>query len=213
MNKLFLSFFLLGLSFGMGPCLASCGPLLISYVSGTGKNIRQGIKVYFLFSLSRISVYLVLGLLIFWLGQQVSEMALGGFSRYLYLIGGLFIIFLGVLIMLGKNTGHQFCRNISNTFLKGDTKTALLLGAVIGILPCAPLIALISYIGLVSRHWIEVIRYSIAFGLGTILSPLFILIVFAGLMQRILVSRIFNLICGAIIIYLGAQLLFRGFYA
>ena len=49
-----ITFFLLGLSFGSGPCLAACGPLLISYIAGTGKKFKDSVVTYLIFSSARI---------------------------------------------------------------------------------------------------------------------------------------------------------------
>lgn len=215
MNKLIFTFFLLGLSFGVGPCLASCGPLLISYIAGTQKNILKSILTYILFSLSRIFIYLVLGLFIFLSGKIITNYVLGAFSRYFFILGGFFIIIIGLLIALGKNPNYKFCQKIQSIFLKKDTKTIIVLGLVIGILPCAPLISVVSYIGLTARHWLNSLIYSFSFGLGTIVSPLFLLVIFAGFIPQIIKNnnfyRIFNFICGFIIIFLGIQLIRRAF--
>ncbi len=214
MNKITISLFLLGLSFGAGPCLASCGPLLISYIAGTEKKITKSIGAYFIFSLSRILVYLILGLSIFFFGQAIL---LGSFSRYLFLFAGLFIIIIGLLIAVGKNLNYKLCQKTQDLFLKKDAKTIITFGLLAGVLPCAPLISVVSYIGLMAKHWLNSLVYSLAFGLGTVISPLFLLVVFAGLIPKIINKpsfyRVFNLICGLIIIFLGFQLLKRSFNA
>ena len=73
MIKTIGSIFLLGLSFGLGPCVASCGPVLVSYIAGTGKNIYKGFLVYVLFSLSRVISYIILALAVFYLGRFAEQ--------------------------------------------------------------------------------------------------------------------------------------------
>jgi len=213
MLSIAFSLFLLGLYFGSGPCLASCGPLLVSYVAGSLKNIRGSIFAYLLFSFSRITVYLVLGLVIFF-GKLALGQALENNARYLYLAGGIFIMLIGVLMALGKNA--KFCQKIDSLFLKKDAKTILLFGLIIGILPCAPLISVISYIGLVAKNWLQSILLSLAFGIGTLISPLFLISALAGFIPKILKNsqrlyQIFNFICGLVIIALGFGLIRRAF--
>lgn len=205
--KILISFFILGFSFGIGPCLASCGPLLISYVAGTKKNMAKSGWVYLLFSASRILVYIALSLVIFFFGRII----LGAFARYFSLFGGLFIIIIGLLIMLGKNPNHKFCSKMQGFFLKRDSKTVIILGLVMGILPCAPLISVTSYIGLIAKDWTDGLLYALCFGLGTVASPLFVLVMAAGLLTKIkpAVYRAFNFICGLIIVFLGLQLIRR----
>jgi sulfite exporter TauE/SafE len=91
------------------------------------------------------------------------------------------------------------------------------LGLIIGLLPCAPLLAVFSYLGLVSRTWWHNLLYSLSFGLGTLLSPLLLLAGLTGLIPRFLQGKkelyykIFSFISGLIIIFLGLQLAKRAF--
>jgi sulfite exporter TauE/SafE len=90
-----------------------------------------------------------------------------------------------------------------------------MLGLIIGILPCAPLITVVSYIGLIAKHWFNTVIYSLSFGLGTVFSPLLVLLIFTGLIPKFIkkerIYRIFNLACGLIIVFLGVQLIRRVF--
>lgn len=205
MNKTIITLFLLGLSFGYGPCIASCGPILITYLAGTKKNIRKSIIGYLLFSLSRICAYLVLGLLVFSVGRLASQQLLGNFSKYIFIVGGGFIIAIGVLMMLGKRIESRAWHNLP------------LLGLIIGLAPCAPLLAIFSYFALVSRTWWQSLFYSLSFGLGTFLSPLIFLAGLTGLIPRFLqgkkelYDKIFSFISGLIIVFLGLQLAKRAF--
>jgi len=213
MSKIIVSMFLTGLFFGSGPCLASCGPLLISYIAGTKKNIPKSILTYIIFSLSRISVYLVLSLAIFTLSQLTVTRLLGSFAKYIFILGGGIMVFLGALLAFGKKIAFPFSQSLYNKMLGRDKKSILLLGLVIGLLPCAPLLAIFSYIGLVSRTWSASLLYALSFGVGTFISPLILLAILAGLIPRMLEGKktvyysIFSFICGLIIIFLGLQLI------
>ena len=123
---------------------------------------------------------------------------------------------IGVLIALGKNPDHKFCNKLQNFFLNKDAKTVIILGLIVGILPCAPLISVLSYVGLVSRHSLDALLYALFFGLGTLVSPLFLFVVFSSFITKSVVAksnfyRIFNFIFGLIIVFLGFQLISRGF--
>jgi len=215
MLRIYISFFLLGLSLGSGPCMVSCGPLLLSYIAGTGKNIFKSIIVYLLFSLGRILAYVLLGFLIFRGGEMVIGMN-AGFSRYMYLAGGLFLILIGSLLALKGKIENKLCVNLQNFFIKKDIKTVLFFGLIIGFLPCAPLVSVLAYIALISKTWINSSLYSICFGLGTAFSPLLIVIVLAGLLPRLTgarekLFRFLNLAGGLVIVILGLQLIRRFF--
>jgi len=195
--------------------MVSCGPLLVSYIAGTGKNIGKSILVYLLFSLGRIAAYVLLGFLIFRGGQIAIEMS-AGLGRYIYLAGGLFLILIGVLLALRPKVENKLCSNLQGFFLKKDIKTVLLFGLITGFLPCAPLVSVLAYIALISKTWVNSSLYSFSFGLGTLFSPLLIIIVLAGLLPRLArarekLFRLLNLICGVVIVFLGLQLVWRFF--
>lgn len=205
----------MGLSFGSGPCLASCGPVILSYIAGTRKNVSKGLVVYSLFSLGRIFVYIALGLSAFFFGKFVMEKFLFSFSKYLIIIGGGFIFLVGLLLALGKKFKLKFCSLLQENILVNDKKSIIMFGLIIGVLPCAPLLAIFSYVVLTSKSWFDSLLYSLSFGIGTFVSPLIFLVIFVGLMPGKLIGRnydrIFNLVCGLIIMFLGSQLIMRVF--
>jgi sulfite exporter TauE/SafE len=215
--RILLSLFILGFSFGLGPCLASCGPILISYVVGNRKGILKSLWTYVLFSSARISVYIILSLAVFLLGKFSLEKLLGTYYRYIVIAGGSFIILLGLLMASGKKIKFRFWQFLEEKMLEHDKKSVIALGMIIGFIPCAPLLAAFSYIGLISKSWLNSLSYSFSFGIGTFLSPLILLTVLSGMMPRFLThkkgiySRVFSFICGLIIIFLGAHLISRAF--
>lgn len=215
MSKIIFALFAAGLAFGSGPCLVSCGPLLISYIAGTEKSSAKAIKIYLLFSLARIITYVALALLIFFLGEFILERLLNEYAGYLYTAGGIFIIALGLVMIIAGDSGNRLCRFFDKNMLKDSRKSVILLGLVIALLPCAPLLAIFSYLILVSRTWTESLFYSLSFGLGTLVSPLLLLCMLAGLIPKFfsgkgqLYARIFKVICGLVIVFLGMQLIWR----
>ena len=201
-----VNLFLLGLAFGAGPCLASCGPLVLAYTIGTKKAVRESLLFYVLFSAARITVYIVLGLIFFVAGKLAAEQFLGSFSPYLYKAAGFFIILIGFLMALGKNL-H---------LVRLENKGVFAFGLIAGLLPCAPLVLVYTYIGLISKNWHQAVTYSFSFGLGTLLSPLLLLVIIGGAMPgllkkiKVIYSRIFTFICGMVIIILGINLAING---
>lgn len=214
--KILLSFFILGFSFGFGPCLASCGPILIPYVAANKKTLPGSIRTYILFSLGRISVYMLLALSIFFLGQFLTDRFLGNISRYVFIFGGILILIMGLLTALRMRLEYRPCQFLQRHLLQQDKKSIFVLGAIIGLVPCAPLLALVSYIGLVSKSWYNGLLYSFIFALGTFISPLLVLTALSGYLSRFFIdkraiyARIFSFICGLIIVFLGLQMLRKG---
>lgn len=215
MNEIATSFFILGLSFGAGPCMASCGPLFISYIAGARKGILKSLMAYILFSLARICVYLILSLLVFILGKFVIEKFVSAYSRYLFIAAGAFLVLIGALMAVDKKPNLKLCGFLHEHMLARDKKSIITLGLITGLLPCAPLLAVFSYIILVSKGYPETLFYSFSFGIGTFVSPLVFLVIAAGLIPKFLIGskykRAFSLICGLVIIFLGMQLAWKGF--
>ena len=123
---------------------------------------------------------------------------------------------IGLLMAFGKNLDYKFCRRLEGFFLKKDAKTIIIFGLVVGIIPCLPFISLLSYIGLVSKTWFDVLRYSLAFGAGTVISPLFILAALTGVIPKVITRKnkfyiVFNSICCLILGFLGLRLIMRAF--
>ncbi len=212
--RIIASSFVLGMALGCGPCLASCGPLLLTYLAGTGKNVLKSIGAYLLFSFSRIFVYLILGLLVFFLGRYIFE-RFNYFFRFILVGAGVFIILLGILMLLGKEMNSTLCAFLQRNMLEKDRKSIIILGILAGLLPCAPLITVLAYAGLTAKNGLENLLYTFAFGLGTTISPLIILAALAGLLPNFLkrfkknYAQVFNIICGLIMILLGSQLFRR----
>lgn len=120
----------------------------------------------------------------------------------------------GLLMVAGRNLEFKVCRFLYRNILEKDSKSIIVFGLIIGFLPCAPLMVVLSYIGLVSKTWLQSIGYSLSFGLGTFFSPLLLLVMLTGMFPKFLrdktrIYRIFSIICGLIIIFLGWQLLAR----
>ena len=217
MNKIIISLFVAGLLFGSGPCVASCGPFLITYIAGSKKNISKGIMVYILFSAARIFVYVVLSLAILFLSRFAIERLLGGLYKYVLISGGGFIIIIGLFMAFGKKLEFGLWRSLHKNLLERDKKSIFAVGLAIGLLPCAPLLSILSYVGLISRTWLDSLLYALAFGIGTFVSPLILLTILAGIIPRLFLekktvySSIFSFICGSTIIFLGIQLITRAF--
>jgi sulfite exporter TauE/SafE len=215
MIKTASALFLSGLLLGSGPCLASCAPLLVSYLAASDKNIRSSLFAYFLFSAGRIIAYLLLGFLVFRLGQFILENLSGSWSAYILIGSGSFIAGLGLLLIFAQSGKIRFCSYLQDFFLKKDKKTLVSLGLSAGILPCLPLFSVLYYIGLVAKSWPLSLFYALAFGLGTFFSPLLLFALlgasFSGILKgRPRINRILRFSCGLILIALGAQLILRG---
>jgi len=182
---------------------------------GTGKNNLKSLYSYILFSLSRIFAYLILGILFFFLGELLIGSVFERISRYIFIFGGCFIVIMGILMILSVKLESQTCPLFLKNLLFQDKKNILILGLIIGFLPCAPLLAVYSSTVLVSKSWVSFLMHVASFGLGTLFSPLLLIVFFAGFIpaffinKKPLFSRILNILCGLIMLVLGTQLVLR----
>lgn len=217
MYKILFSFFIAGLSFGAGPCLVSCGPLILTYIIGTNKQVKKSIWSYVLFSFSRVFVYVILSLALFLFGQAVLTSRIVYLSGYLLISGGVFVIITGFTIIFGKKFHSVLCRKLEGIVAGKESKNIVLFGVLIGVSPCVALVSVFTTIGLISKSWADSFVYALSFGLGTVVSPLFLLVIFAAIISKItlsnlIVTRIINIISGSVMVFLGSELIKRGIF-
>jgi len=201
---------------GSGPCLATCGPILISYIAATKKTPLGGLWSWFVFTASRFFITVFLGLLAGIAGSELFRRFYWENPGYaIWLFGGIFIAFLGLLIILGKHTHINLCSKLNQSLIEHDTKSLITLGIVVGILPCLPIIGIFSYITMASTHYSQGVLMSAAFGLGAAISPLLILSMLTGYIPKLKplqnekTLRLFQRICGGILFLLGVHIISR----
>ena len=166
---------------GSGPCLVSCGPVLISYIAGTKYSALHGLKSWFIFAFSRFIAAVFLGFVAGALGAELFNRLNYTITGYIiWFTAGIFISFLGLLVVFGKHANLKVCNILNNSFIENDTKSLIALGLIIGLLPCAPFVGIISYITAASTNYIQGMLMGAAFGFGTALSPLMLFAMIAG---------------------------------
>lgn len=200
-----------GFIMGWGPCLAYTAPFLLSYIGGTKTSWQGGLKVSLMFSIGKLLALAILG--------AVATVAFSAINRFfpphkagwLYLIIALFMITLGILIVLNKGIRTPFGKII----LDRGTGNMFFLGFLMGILPCVPLIAVLTYIACVAENVVLAgILYAVLFGIGAAFAPI-ILGTLVGSLPEILKSaklrRGFQTACGIVLILFGSQLVYSVF--
>jgi sulfite exporter TauE/SafE len=86
------------------------------------------------------------------------------------------------------------------------------LGFLIGISPCVPLVAILTYIACTVTNVLQGVAYALCFGIGTIV-PMMVLGPLVGLLPEKMFKspthlRVFRIVCGAILILFGLQLFY-----
>ena len=212
--KIIWSLFITGFVLGYGPCLLSCGPLLVSYISATQTGPGRGLKIYFIFSVTRIIVYAALGILAGLFGQWVIQHFFeSSWLRWIFAVFGLFLAVLGISFLRKKGTPMAgACHGWFGRYLKNGEPNAVLFSLLISLSPCLPLLGVLGYIALISDTWLKGLVLMTVFGLGTAVSPLIIFCAAAGWLARL--SRrfefwflILRVLCAGVLVFLGVQLI------
>jgi len=207
--------FAIGFSFGFaGPCLFSCAPVLVIYISGKRLKWNQALSDICIFLFGRLLAYLLLGYLAGLSGVVLRQFGGLKFLPALKIFAGVIIIFLALQIWLGKElfSGECLCKHKRAL----NCGSLILLGFIMGVFPCAPLLALLFEIALISRSGLIGLTHSLFFGLGTFISGFIVIGVLSGalrlLPQKFLKSRlsnnIFKGVCAVLLILLGLRIIF-----
>ena len=193
-----------GFFLGYGPCLATCLPILIPYTV-TKKHWKEGLEAAVTFSLARLAVYVVLGAVVGYIGAYLmGYYYLTGFQYNIQGIMAFFLIAIGLLVMFGKDTGLKFCRV--------ENGNMVVLGILVGLSPCLPLIGVLLEIALLARNFLDGIIFSLAFGIGTVLSPMLVVGALAPVIGARFNDRIrlfFVFICGLLLILMGIMVFYN----
>ena len=218
MINICFSLFITGILMGSGPCLLSCGPILLSYIAGTKSSALGGLRCWFLFSFSKLVSAIFLGFIAGLAGVTLLRRFYWDMPGYImWFLTGCFIIFLGFMVFIGSHTKFKLCSRLNQSMIQRDTKSLVALGLLIGALPCVPLLGVLSYIAMISTHYWHGIAMGAAFGLGTIISPLIFGSMIAGaitglkIFQNSKAALIFQRICGLVLMFLGAHIAIKTF--
>jgi len=198
-----LYFLLQGFFLGYGPCLLTCAPIILPY-AGTKRTWQEGFCAALSFSLSRLAVYTVLGGISGYFGAYMLNIYYASnVHHYTQLIVSAVLILIGVFVLMGRDTSMKFCR--------AGEGNMVVLGILVALSPCLPLIGILLEIALLSRDLISGFVLSFAFGIGTVISPLLLLGALVPALGGRLdqkMFKVFRYICAVMIILVGLYSLF-----
>lgn len=202
-----MELFIIGITVSLGPCFAFCGPVILPYIAATRRGWKEGLKATLIFLFSRLVAYIILGLLAGLLGRLLI-LWLRQFEYLIFLIGGILILIIGLMIIFGKESHPLLCQFLSRQVVDNNIKGPMLLGLIVGILPCLPILAVLSYIALKSQNLWQGAFYGFSFGMGKFISPLIPLGVLASSLPKVLIKNqriynFFNRLCGFILFFIG----------
>jgi len=198
-----------GFVMGWGPCLTYTAPLLLPYIGATKRTWQDGLKVGLVFSIGRLLALAILGGLATVAFSRINQFFPPQRSGWLYGIVSLFMIVMGILIILGKG----FRIPIGNKILDKGTESMFLFGFLMGVAPCVPYVAILTYIACVAENDVLAgMWYATVFALGTAIAPL-VLGAFMGFipgkaLKSSKLLKTFQAVCGVVLILFGFQLLY-----
>jgi len=130
-------------------------------------------------------------------------------SGWLYVIAALFMIVLGILIIMGKG----FKIHIGDKILHKGSESMFVMGFLMGIAPCVPYVAILTYIACIAENAVLTgILYGALFALGTAVAPTLLGtlmgIIPGQLLKKDKLYKAFQVSCGIILILFGGQLIY-----
>ena len=198
-----------GFVMGWGPCLTYTAPLLLPYIGATKRTWQGGLQTGIVFSIGRLLALAILGGLVTVAFSRINQFFPPQRSGWIYGIVSLFMIVMGICIILGKG----FKIPIGNKMLNRGTEGMFLFGFLMGVAPCVPYVAILTYIACVAENDVLAgVWYATVFALGTAIAPI-VLATFMGFIPgKVLKSfkffKIFQGVCGVVLILFGFQLLY-----
>jgi sulfite exporter TauE/SafE len=210
-----LQLFAIGLSLGFaGPCLLTCAPLIVTYIAGRRISFLQSIRDILIFLSGRLLAYIALGYAAGFFAPYIRLVANKVFLPWLRLLASVIIILMGIYVAIGENLLNKICP--ARLSKATGISSLFLLGVIIGLSPCPPLMALLIELAIISKNGLDAVFYALSFGLGTFIAGFLTLGVlcgfFSGLAAKIFHSRktnlTFRIVCAALLILLGLNLIF-----
>ncbi len=207
----YLQIFGIGFSFGLcGPCLWNY-MIIIASIAPVYR-FKKGLRYIFSFLTGRFCAYLLLGFVVGESAKLLKAFLSSSLVVCFKIIGAVIIIFLGLWVIFVKDKNF-LCRKMNIDSL--NVGNFFLLGILIGILPCAPLLALLIEISIISKDGIEGAFYMFFFGAGIFLSSLIILsalnTILSSIFRKVISSNKiklgFRIMCGVLLILLGIKII------
>jgi len=213
----YLQIFGIGFSFGLaGPCFLTCTPIIITYIAGSKRGWAEVYKDIVTFLSGRLLAYIFLGALAGLSGAILKKFTGPYPSSYFRPLAGAVTILFAIIVLTDMLPKNCYCEEPSRTKRSFFNFGGILaFGFLVGISPCAPLLALLFDITLMSKGLLDGVFYTFFFGLGTFLSGFITIGVIAGLLTRVpasfikskTVNVIFKFVCAVLLIILGLGLI------
>jgi sulfite exporter TauE/SafE len=192
-----------------------CAPVMSTYIMGAGRNAKDGLQSFMVFTLGRVFVYAALGAVSGAIGRALMDSTEA--VRYAGWICSAALILIG-LLMLARPVqgGCSGCKNrpgmlnfVSRRVAFNPTAHMILLGAMFSLVPCPPMAAMLLFSMGMPSIFSGALVMSL-FAVGTALSPLLVICALAGWLSRGMrrsapprYAMLFQRLSGALLIAFG----------
>lgn len=199
---------------GSGHCLGMCGALVSGYFMNSGKS--RSYWPYFVYQISRISVYTLVGLAAASLGVVlVSGGLFGQVQSILQMFIGIVVIFLalGILGWIPFQASIRLLpmqvlrKGYASSRTKGPIVGSMLAGFLNGMMPC-PLTFAMAVKATTAASVLEGGALMLAFGAGTLPMMIFVSVAFGKISANI--RGLMFKAAALIMIFMGGNTFYRG---
>lgn len=213
--------FLIGGYFGMSaPCIFTCLPPLFFYISSKSISPNEALLKIIILLIGKMTAYIILGTLLGF-SVQILRMFLEQIS-----FNGMKIITSAIIFLLGAfvwfdNGGKSLACNSkisSRIALNNSYSPLFILGFILGISPCPPLIALLFEMAFFIKSPLEGMLFLSSFGLGSLISGVLVFGIMKGTLnflidktrlEKYFSSKLHQKICAFIIVIFGLFIIFK----
>jgi len=211
--KEIIKIFIFGITLGFGPCLVSCLPVLLPYITARETDWKTGLKLTVIFSIARILSYSILAIIAVTTFRIISK-NIEDKQVFLNIITGVFIIIIGILYSVGKDFSLPVYKIFYKNIILNSKLSMFILGLFIGFSPCGPLLGMLTYIAAISKDIFSGFCYGLIFGIGTFFSPIIPSGALAGLFSENIkrlpfINKVIKILSAFILIFYGLQLIIR----
>lgn len=175
----FGSVWLLGVALGLTACTVTCLPFMGSWTLGRNGNMRLVIQDTIAFLLGRFVAYVSLGALAGALGAWLVLQLSSGIGNAV--IGAASLVAATSLLWPAGRRAKTACRQASGW----SSGSPFLIGTSLTLIPCAPLTTLLATCAS-GNSTFDGALYGAAFGAGTLITPMLVLIPACGRFGRLL---------------------------
>ena len=210
-----------GFSIGLG-CGTCCSPaigvFLSTYIVSHSQNMKKAFVTFFSFFFGKILSVISLCILSSYLGNKfifkdghIGSVDLSKVMSITFIVLGSFLILKHFYTKRNNQESCKSCSGNCGVNLKSKEWPPLIIGIAYGLTPCAPLILIVGYASTISMT--NAVLLGICFSLASIISPMIVVVLLAGLISNNLYEELpkyidlFKLMCYMVLIFIGIKTL------